>query len=136
MIGGEKLSTNFLPGPDSSGIFAARAFRTIAHIIMSGDRNADASQMFSAPVAVSRVAAATETISASTPIATIPHPDTAVNEPAASIVLRMKARLSIALPWSDESSGGGVGLSWRTDVMGVSYRVATRPVKYFAPQSR
>jgi hypothetical protein len=30
------------------------------------------------------------------PTATIPHPETAVNAPAASIVSRMKARLSIA----------------------------------------
>src|SRR5688572_11115952 len=98
--------------------------------MISGERNADASQTLSAPVAVGESDATIATSTASTPIATIPHPQTAVNAPAASIVLRMKARLSIARPWSDDSSGG-VGLSCRTDVMRISYPVAPISVKYF-----
>src|SRR5512141_1927726 len=78
IIGGEKLRTNFRPGPERRGIFAERALRTIAHIMMVGDRSAEASQMLSAPVAVFWSDATIATTIASTPIATIPQPDTAV----------------------------------------------------------
>src|SRR5205085_162154 len=79
--------------------------------------------------------AITATNVASTPTATIPHPDTAVNEPAASIVFRMNARLSIARACSVGGSLGGGGLSCRTDVMRVVYRAVWKYVKYFALQS-
>src|SRR6266567_210137 len=77
----------------------------------------------------------TATSVASAPTATIPQPDTAVNEPAASIVLRMKARLSIARACNAGGSLGGGGLSGRTDVICVVYRAGWKYVKYFALQS-
>jgi len=77
-------------------MFAARAFLTIAQIMSSGEKIASASQMLIAAVAVLCCDATKATIIDRTPIATIPHPETAVKAPAASIVLRMNARLSIA----------------------------------------
>ena len=58
-----------------------------------------------------------------------------LKEPAASMVFLMNARLSIARPWSDESSFGGSGRSGRTEVMRIFYRPAPISVKYFALQS-
>jgi len=51
------------------------------------------------------------------------------------MVLRMKARLSIARACSAGGSLGGGGLSCRTDVMRVVYRAVWKYVKYFALQS-
>src|SRR5690242_7002049 len=54
----------------------------------------------------------------------MPHPETAVNAPAASIVSRMKARLSIARTCSAGGSVGGVWWSGVTDAMTIrSYRL-------------
>ena len=66
-----------------------------------------------------------------TPTATIPHPDTAVNEPAFSIVSRMKARLSIARACSAGGSGVGGACKGRTDAMLVIVAVQLITVKYF-----
>src|SRR3970040_1642720 len=43
--GGEKLNANFRPGPDRSGIFAARDFRTIAHPAIPKARSASPSHV-------------------------------------------------------------------------------------------
>lgn len=118
--GWRETEDELAPRARQRGIFARRDFRTIAHTMMSGDNSAEASQTLIVPPAVGDIEATTETTTASTPIPTIPHPETAVNAPAASMVLRMNARLSIARPWSDESSFGGGGRSGRTDVMRIS----------------
>src|SRR5258705_12479784 len=57
------------------------------------------------------------------PTATIPQPETAVNEPAASIVSRMKARLSIARTCSAGGSGAGARCKGVTDAMGAKVGV-------------
>src|SRR5205809_4991304 len=51
------------------------------------------------------------------PTATMPHPDTAVNDPAASIVSRMNARLSIARTCSAGGSGAGARCRGVTDAI-------------------
>ena len=67
------------------------------------------SQVPSHSAGVSRVSATSAAARPSAPIATPPHPGTAVNAVARSIVWRMKRRLSIARAWSAGSSGGGLG---------------------------
>ena len=62
------------------------------------------------------VAVAAATV-AMMPTATIPHPDTAVKDPAASMVSRMKARLSIARTCSAGGSGSGARWSGVTEAM-------------------
>src|SRR4029079_16678953 len=62
--------------------------------------------------------AITAATAAMIPTATIPHPETAVNEPAASIASRMKARLSIARTCSAGGSGAGARCKGVTDAMG------------------
>jgi hypothetical protein len=61
--------------------------------------------------------AITAAIVAMMPTATIAHPDTAVNEPAASMVSRMKARLSIARAWSAGGSEAGARCRGVTEAM-------------------
>src|SRR5262249_57471408 len=55
-----------------------------------------------------------------TPIATPPHPGTAVKDEARSIVSRMKRRLSIARPWSEggsDSVSGSLERSGRIELI-------------------
>ncbi len=61
---------------------------------------------------------------------TPPHPGTAVNAVARSIVWRMKRRLSIARTWSAGSSGGGLGRG-RGEAMGTRIPVGVGSIKYF-----
>ena len=87
--GGRKLRLKRRPGPEKIGSFAARAFRTIDH-----PPSTTASRHSTAQVAVQakRVgcrAATSAATAAVHPIATCPHPGTAVNDPARSIVARM-----------------------------------------------
>src|ERR1700682_6098571 len=107
-IGGEKLRTNFRPGPESRGMRALRAFRTIPHNITAGARTAAAIQTYSDWRTDDCADAVVAAPVAMMPTATIAHPDTAVNETAAAIVSRMKARLSIARAWS---AGGSVAVA-------------------------
>jgi hypothetical protein len=75
---------------------ALRAFRTIPHNITAGARTAAAIHTYndwSTEGCADAIMAATV---AMMPTATIAQPETAVNEPAASMVSRMKARLSMA----------------------------------------
>src|SRR5688500_18811309 len=104
IIGGEKLNRNFLPAPDISGSRFARAFRTIAAMLITGAMTAAASQVLSQATSVGCCAAIPAAARAVMPTTTIPHPDTAVKAPARSMVSRMKARVSIALTCSDGSS--------------------------------
>src|SRR6266550_124675 len=69
------------------------------------------------------------------PTATMPQPETAVKEPAASIVSRMKARLSIARAWSVGGSGAESRCRGLTDAIGRMLPVHLTTVKYFALQS-
>src|SRR6266508_4465877 len=104
----------------------------IAASITRGKSAAEMSQTLRASISPGARWAITATTAARPPTATIPHPDTAVKEPAASIGLRINARLSIARAWRAGGSFGGGGLSGRTDVMRIVYPAAARVVKYFA----
>src|SRR5437868_14720273 len=70
------------------------------------------------------------------PTPTIPQPETAVKEPAASIVSRMKARLSIARAWSVGGSGADSRCRGLTEAIERMLPVHLTTVKYFALQRR
>src|SRR5436309_4775249 len=95
-MGGEKLSANFRPGFESSGIPARRAFRFTAQAAMQKEIKASPIQVASHPSRVGWREASSAVIIAVIPIATPPQPGTAVNAEAPSIVSRMYRRLSIA----------------------------------------
>src|SRR3954447_2873152 len=83
------------------------------------------SQVASHSAGVSRVSAAAAATSATAPMATPPHPGTAVKAVARSMVWRMNDRLSIARAWSAGASDGLGGTS-RGEAMGTVY--GRRPI--------
>ena len=89
-----------------------------------------ASQVTSHSVGVSRVSATAAAASASTPIPTPPHPGTAVNAVARSMVWRMKLRLSMARTWSAGSSSGRLGTRWG-EAMTSTVAARVDFIKYF-----
>src|SRR3989454_1395894 len=103
--GGTKLSANFRPGPDSSGTLAARAFRAVAPAAMPTATKASASQGASHAFGFVRGEATNDAARPVHPTAKPPQPGTAVNEPARSMVSRMKRRLSAACASSATGSG-------------------------------
>src|SRR3954468_14863095 len=111
-MGGAKLNTIFRAGSDHSFTCETRALRTMAYIERARDRQSPASQMNIQRalllVAAERPAAPIAVM----PMSTVPHPETAVNVAAASMVSRMYLRLSIAR--SCISGGCSVGRSGRT----------------------
>src|SRR5687767_5336571 len=117
-IGGTKLVANLRPGPERSGMRAARALRPIAHPEMTTESSASPSQMASHSVKEARLAANAAAPMADAPTATMPHPDTAVNAPARSIVSRMNSRLSIARACSAGGSPEGGAESGRPEAIG------------------
>src|SRR3954451_4960672 len=78
------------------------------------------SQVANHSAGVSRVSAAAAATSATAPMATPPHPGTAVKAVARSMVWRMNDRLSIARAWSAGASDGLGGTS-RGEAMGTVY---------------
>src|SRR5690349_20434170 len=82
---------------------------------MPTESTASQVQMKTQRVMLSVVAAIIAATSAVKPMMTVPHPDTAVNVAAASIVSRMKRRLSIARACI---SGGSAGRRGMTRAMG------------------
>ena len=92
---------------------------------MASATTASPSQVASHSSGVAWRAARKAATRAVTPTATCPQPGTAVNEPARSIVWRMKRRLSSARSWS------GLGATM-TDMM----RDGGFDVKYFVIQSK
>src|SRR4029079_15689250 len=95
-IGGDKLKATFRPGPESKGIFAARALRSIDQPAMSDAINASATQTASHPLNVFCCAEMKEEAKAVIPMATCPQPEMPVKAVARSIVSRMYLRLSMA----------------------------------------
>jgi hypothetical protein len=89
MIGGAKLKANFLPGPENSDEFARRAFVAAAGAAIATATNTSASQTISQCLGVVCRAARPAAASAVMPIARPPHPGTAVNSAALSIVSRI-----------------------------------------------
>ena len=97
---GANASQKRRAGPDSTGSAAARALRIIAHPPTASARNASATHTTVHPNGEGCRAANQAAASAVAPISTCPRPGTAVNEPARSMVERMKRRLSAALSCS------------------------------------
>jgi hypothetical protein len=119
---GTKLRANLRAGPDTSGTRASRTFQVVVAMatpIASAD---SPSHTASHRSALPARAASQDAATAEAPMATWPHPETAVNDPARSIVSRMKRRLSSALAWI----GSG---------MGQYLAGALRFVKYFTSQT-
>jgi hypothetical protein len=103
-------------------VFARRALRTDAQAPSVTASTASATQVASQAAKSTCWLARTAAPMALTPMATCPHPGTAVNDRARSIVLRMKRRFSMA----SECSGRG------TDPMGGKIGRRRGVVKYFA----
>src|SRR5579872_3935062 len=95
-IEGASPSANFLPGPESKSAFTARALwaamRAPIETATTASDTHTASQR-SRPGCRAAIQAAARAL---TPIRMPPTPGTAVNEPARSMVSRMKRRLSMA----------------------------------------
>jgi hypothetical protein len=91
IIGGAKLSTNFRPGPVNNDEFALRAFVAAAGAAMQTATNASINQTASHLLGARRYARYAAP-NAEMPIAKPPHPGTAVNSAAFSIVSRMYRR--------------------------------------------
>src|SRR4029079_6265366 len=95
-IGGDKLKTTFRPGPESRGIFAARALRSIDQPAISDAINASASKPASHPLNVFCCAEIKDEAKAVMPMATCPQPGMPVKAVAGSIVSRSYFGLPIA----------------------------------------
>src|SRR5206468_10244929 len=91
------------PENADSGAPPRLALRAVATSAMAAASPASASQMASQRRDSRGSPAIAAVASALTPISTPPHPGTAVNAPARSIVSRMKRRFSIA--WSCSAGG-------------------------------
>src|SRR5512143_820879 len=89
IIGGEKLNTSFLNGPDRSGMFAACAFSAIDDTEMPTAIPPSASHVVTQAQGNVWRAATSAAAIAVTPMTTSPHPDTAVKVAARSIMPRM-----------------------------------------------
>src|SRR4051812_40206392 len=92
------------------------------------------SQVASQASVVSRVSAIPAATKATRPIPTPPHPGTAVNSVARSMVWRMKRRLSMARWWSAGSSAGGGDMRWG-EAMVYMVMATLDFIKYFMQQS-
>ena len=104
--GGVKLKVNFLPGADSNFRRDTSAFRFMLHPPINNANGSSHAHGYIHSCS-SRICAATNAAAnAVTPIATPPHPGTAVNDDARSIVSRINARLSIARPCNVDGSAG------------------------------
>ncbi len=101
--GGEKLSAKRRPGPENRETLAAPLLSFIAHSEIASATPASAIHTATQRPCSGWTAASAAAASALTPTPTIPHPGTAVNDPASSMVLRMNRRLSIA--WSCRAGG-------------------------------
>ena len=130
-IGGEKLNTNFLAGPERSGICARRAFSTIAASITLGRKNAEPSQTSSAQR--SRHLRRNDSDDCAQ------HADRHHSPPRYGgerpCRFHCVANESEVVHCPDVKRGrlgGGGGRSGRTDVIRISYGAAYRTVKYFA----
>src|SRR5271163_1921580 len=96
MIGGAKLKRNLRPGPEKSAEFARCALVAAAGAAMATATKASTSQTASHARGEVWRAAKKAAASAVIPMATPPHPGTAVNSAALSMVSRMYLRWSAA----------------------------------------
>jgi hypothetical protein len=87
--GGASDTPNLRPGPERSGIRAARAFMAVVSSPVSTAATAATDQVASHVAADACSEASHAASSAVIPITITPHPDTAVKLPARSIVSRM-----------------------------------------------
>src|SRR6202030_893950 len=103
MIGGAKLKRNFRPGPEKSFALARWALVAAAGAAIVTAMTASTSQTPNHARGVVCREAIPAAITAVIPIATPPHPGTAVNSAADSIVSRMYRR------WSAARASMGIG---------------------------
>src|SRR6476620_8999005 len=133
-IGGERLNATFRPGPESNGILAARAFRSMDQPSISRAITASAIQTANHALKVFCCAEIADEASAVHPMATCPQPEMPVNAVARSIVSRMYLRLSIARSCSAGGSSFSGITRWIEPIGRMILAVASG-VKYFAQQS-
>ena len=95
-MGGVKPNTILRAGSDHTGSWAARALSAMAYMEIATERTASHIQMKTQRVGLAVAAASDAAARAVAPTNIVPHPETAVKVAAASIVSRMKRRLSIA----------------------------------------
>src|SRR5687767_355328 len=86
IIGGENESASLRAGPEIIGSPDRFALRIVAHDEMIAHSTAAATQRTTHNASLPARRAAALAASATTPVATIPHPEMAVNEPARSMV--------------------------------------------------
>ena len=87
--GGANERTKRRPGPENSESPAPRALRAMVEAAMTSASAASSIQVPSQASGFRCPAATHAAASAVTPIATVPHPGTAVKEPACSMARRM-----------------------------------------------
>ena len=114
-------STNFRPGLENSGVCTLRAFQKAADAPTANAHRASNPHTATHHTTCARSEATTAAPKAVIPIITPPHPGTAVNEAALSMVSRMKRKSSMA--WA----GMGAALECRertgpAQVIGRLYR--------------
>ena len=108
IIGGTKLAANLRPGAENSGMPARCALRRIVHNAIPRATAASASHTDNhrgEPGMARNTTHIVDVARAVTPIATMPHPGTAVNDAALSMVRRIKRRSSRAAEPSPASTG-------------------------------
>ncbi len=134
-MGGDRPSTNFRPGLDSRGVCTFRAFQKIADAPTAKAHRASNPHTPTHHSTCGRSAATAAAAKAVIPIVTPPHPGTAVNEAALSMVSRMNRRSSMACV----DMGTGLERRARTGpghAMPEFIQDVLTHVKYFMVQSR
>src|SRR5262245_8755079 len=104
MSGGAKLRENLRPGAESILSCATAALRFMVQPPISSASGNSHAQTYIHSCSEWMPEAVNAATMAVTTIDTHPHPGTAVKDEARSIVSRMKRRLSIARPWSEDGS--------------------------------
>src|SRR6266404_502069 len=106
MIGGEKLNRNLRPGPERRAPLARWALVAAVDAAMATATKASTSHTVSQARGEGWREAIKAAAMAVKPIATPPHPGTAVNSAARSMVSRMYRR------WSAARASMGIGSRW------------------------
>src|ERR1700716_4134713 len=125
MIGGAKLRRNFRPGPEKSLELARCALVAAAGAAMATAINASTSHTPNQARGVVCMAATLAATTAVIPIATPPHPGTAVNSAADSMVSRMYRRWSAARASMGMGPVLGVGTELVFNIVDANWPILT-----------
>src|SRR5215472_3455461 len=143
-MGGASPIATLRAGPENNGNPTRFAFHEQDNSPVRRASIPSASQTLSHANEESCLEARNEAATAETPIATCPHPETAVNDADRSIVSRMNRRFSAmsgAVSWWDARVEGAerrnrlIRWEWRSD-MSRSIALPLAYVKYFSLQSK